>query len=53
MIRIKLANTVVEEGANTVIEYDDGLIHGTKVLLYLVVLWGHTDRIICSNSQFA
>ena len=44
MVRLRLVKTVVEEEANSVREYEYGLLHGTEVLLELVESWANTDR---------
>ncbi len=52
MMRLKLVKTMEEQ--NTHIQPgDDGLLHGTAVLKYLVLPWARTDRIVCADSYFA
>ena len=56
MIRLKLVkskreeNSIEDEQNN---DEDDGINHGTKVLMDLVAPWTFTDRIICADSYFA
>jgi hypothetical protein len=52
MIRIKLVKTATEQEVNSVPEDDDGVLHGTHILLDLVSTWAHTDRVVCANSYF-
>jgi hypothetical protein len=52
MMRLKLVKTAEEEGTHAQ-PGDDGLLHGTAVLKYLVLPWARTDRIVCADSYFA
>jgi hypothetical protein len=52
MMRLKLVKTMEEQNAH-IEPGDDGLLHGTAVLKYLVLPWARTDRIVCANSYFA
>ena len=56
MIRLKLVKSKreeqnIEDEQNE--DEDDGINHGTKVLMDLVAPWNFTDRIICADSYFA
>ncbi len=52
MMRLKLVKTMEEQ--NTHIQPgDDGLLHGTAVLKYLVLPWARTDRIMRAVFYFA
>jgi hypothetical protein len=54
MLRIRLVKTSIEEEANSIhVDEEDGMLHGTKVLLELVSPWAHSDRLICADSYFA
>lgn len=54
MISLKLVKTAsLEEEANGNREEEDGMLHGTKVLLHLVSKWAHSDRMVCADSYFA
>jgi hypothetical protein len=53
MLRLKLVETAEAEDEN-VHEEEDGLLHGTKILKYLVQPWaGAGDRTVCADSYFA
>jgi hypothetical protein len=52
MMRLKLVKTM-EEQLTHAQPGDDGLLHGTAVLKYLVLPWARTDRIVCADSYFA
>ena len=52
MLRLKLVKTKEEEETHFK-EDDTGLLHGTKVLKYLVEPWVMSDRIVCADSYFA
>jgi hypothetical protein len=52
MMRLKLVKTMEEQNAN-VQPGDNGLLHGTAVLKFLVLPWARTDRIVCADSYFA
>ena len=53
MIRLKLVKTGTEEAANSIVEDENGHLHGTKVLLSLILPWANSDRIVCADSYFA
>jgi hypothetical protein len=52
MMRLKLVK-MMEEQLTHAQQGDNGLLHGTAVLKYLVLPWARTDRIVCANSYFA
>ena len=52
MIRLKLVKTMEEQHTHAE-PGDDGLLHGTAVLKFLVLPWARTDRIVCADSYFA
>ena len=53
MICLKLVKTSTEEEANSTYEYDDGVLHGTNVLLELVRPWENTNILVCNDFYFA
>ena len=53
MIRLKLVKTSTEEAADSIAEDDQGHLHGTKVLLNLILPWANSDRVVCADSYFA
>jgi hypothetical protein len=52
MLRLKLVKTQEAEDCN-IMEDEDGIPHGAKVLRELVRPWSSTDRIVCADSYFA
>jgi Transposase IS4 len=52
MLRLKIVKSAKEELNNT---HNDriGLLHGTKVLKYLIEPWNFSDRMVCADSYFA
>jgi hypothetical protein len=53
MMRLKLVKTAEEEATHMVVDEEDGLLHGTKVLLLLVQPLLGTGRTVCGDSYFA
>jgi hypothetical protein len=53
MLRLKLVETAESERAHAEVDADTGLLHGTKVLKFLVMPWVRTGRIVCADSYFA
>ena len=53
MIRLKLVKTFTEEAADIIEEDENGHLHGTRVLLSLILPWDNSDRIVCADSYFA
>jgi hypothetical protein len=53
MMRLKLVKTAKEEATHMVVDEEDGLLHGTKLLLSLVQPWLGTGRTVCGDSYFA
>ena len=53
MIRLKLFKTGTEEAAVSIAADDNGHLHGTKVLLSLILPWANSDLIVCVDSYFA
>jgi hypothetical protein len=53
MMRLKLVKTAKEEATHMVVDEEDRLLHGTKVLLLLVQPWLGTGRTVCGDSYFA
>lgn len=54
MMKLKLVKTAQhdrEEDENA--EDEDCMLHGTKVLKYLVESWAYSDRVVCADSYFA
>jgi Transposase IS4 len=52
MIRLKLVKTAEEERTHTQ-EGNDGLLHGTIILKFLISPWTFSHRMICADSYFA
>ena len=52
MLRLKIVKSAEEEATHTVVG-EDGLLHGTKVLMFLVGPWTHTNRTVVGDSYFA
>ena len=52
MMRLKLVKTAEEDRTHQD-EHPGGMLHGTKVLLYLVKPWLHTNRTAVGDSYFA
>jgi hypothetical protein len=53
MMQIKIVETAEEEYTHT-LENQDGLLHGTRVMINLLVLWHHDgERVVCGDSYFA
>ena len=52
MMRLKLVKTAEEEATHQE-EHPDGMLHGTKILLFLVKPWLHTNRTTVGDSYFA
>jgi Transposase IS4 len=52
MLRLRLVKTAEEEATHTM-EGADGLLHGTKILKYLILPWQFSDRMVCADSYFA
>ena len=53
MIRLKLVKTGTEEAADSIAEDENVHLHGTKVLLSLILPSANSDRIVCADSYFA
>jgi hypothetical protein len=53
MMRLKLVKTAEEEATHMVVDEEDGLLHGTKVLLLLVKPWLGIGRTVCGDLYFA
>ena len=53
MIRLKLVKTGTEEAVGIIVEYDNGILHGTKVLISLILPWTYYDHVVCLDSNFA
>ena len=53
MMQIKIVETAEEEGEHTR-EDQDGMLHGTCVMLNLLAPWHHDgERVVCGDSYFA
>jgi hypothetical protein len=52
MLRLKLVKTMEEEHAN-ILPGDNGMLHGTAVIKFLVFPWRGSNRIVCADSYFA
>jgi Transposase IS4 len=52
ILRLWLVKTAEEEAFHAT-ESADGLLHGTKILMYLIVPWHFSDRMVCADSYFA
>jgi Transposase IS4 len=52
MIQLKVVKTAREQ-ATTEEDSQRDVLHGTKVLKYLLKPWYYSDRIVCADSYFA
>jgi Transposase IS4 len=52
MIRMKIVKTAEEERTHVIIG-SDGLLHGTKILKFLISPWIFSHRMVCADSYFA
>jgi Transposase IS4 len=52
MLRLRLVKTAEEESTH-IHEGADGLLHGTKILKFLILPWQFSDRMVCADSYFA
>ena len=52
MLQLKIVKST-EDDDDSLIEEENGLLHGTVVLKQLVRSWFYTDRIVCADSYFA
>jgi hypothetical protein len=52
MFHLKIVKTAEKEDQNTRMD-DNGLLHGTSVLKYLVEPWVFSEHIVCADSYFA
>jgi hypothetical protein len=53
MMRLKLVKTAKKEATHMIVDEEDGLLHGTKVLLSLVKPWLGTGHTVCGHLYFA
>ena len=53
MIRLKLVKTGTEEAVYSIAEDYSVILHGTKVLLSLILPWEKSDHVVCAESYFA
>ena len=53
MIRLKLVKTGTGEAADSIAADENGHLHGTKVLLSLIIPWANSDHIVCADPYFA
>jgi hypothetical protein len=53
MMRLKLVKTAEEELTHTVPDAETGLLHGTRILLFLVGPWIYSSRTVVGDSYFA
>ena len=53
MMRLKLVKTAKEESTNEIAEDEIGLLHGTRILLFLVSPWNYSFRTVVGDSYFA
>ena len=53
MVRLKLVKTSTEEAADSITEDGQGHLHGTQVLLSLILPQANSDRVVCADSYFA
>jgi hypothetical protein len=51
MLCLQLVKTAEEEGTHTM-EGADGLLHGTKILKYLILSWKFSYHMVCAESYF-
>ena len=50
---MKLVKTGTEEAVDNIAEDDNGMLHGTKVLIRLIITWSNYDCVVCAYSYFA
>ena len=55
MIRLRIVKSANDhdEVEDSTFMHEDGLLHGTKVLIDLISPWANTDRVVCADSYFA
>ena len=53
MMRLKLVKTAEEEATHRDVDLADSMLHGTKILLFLVGPWLNSDRTTVGDSYFA
>ena len=52
MLRLKLVKTAESESTHAEVDVNAGLLHGTKVLKFLVMPWIRIGRIVCADLYF-
>jgi hypothetical protein len=53
MMPMKVVKMMEEQHTHAQPAGDNGLLHGTAVLKYLVLPWARTDRNVCADLYFA
>ena len=53
MLQLKLVETAESESAHAEVDADTGLMHGTKMLKFLVMPWIRIGCIVCADLYFA
>jgi hypothetical protein len=53
MLRLRLVKTPNAEDPNAVDEDNEGMLHGTAIMKYLVEPWAHTGQFVGADSYFA
>ena len=53
MMRIKLVKNAEEELTHTIPDAETGLLHGTRVLLYLIGPWTYSLRTVVGDLYFS
>ena len=49
MIRLKLVKTGTKEDVDSTAEDDNGIFHGTKVIIILILPWDNSDYVVCAD----
>ena len=53
MMRLKLVKTAEEDSTHTVVDTETGILHRTRLLLFLINPWMYTGRTVVGDSYFA
>ena len=52
MIILKIFKTCPEEAVDSIVEYYNGMLHGTKVLISLIIPRDNSNCVVCADSYF-
>ena len=53
IIRLKIVKKCTEEAIYSISEDDNRKLHGTNVLLRLILTWANSDSVVCEDSYFS